>query len=62
MIIHHLSCVSACPLGGHMMDGLSTLRLRGRLSSHCLLLESRGALILVDTGYGVRDVRAPRTP
>jgi glyoxylase-like metal-dependent hydrolase (beta-lactamase superfamily II) len=61
MRIHHLNCVSACPLGGHLMDGLSGARLRGRLTSHCLLLETNRHLVLVDTGYGLRDVQAPRS-
>lgn len=60
MRIHHLNCVSACPVGGLLMDGLSTTSLRGRLTSHCLLVETEGALVLVDTGYGLRDVAAPR--
>jgi len=61
MIIHHLNCVSACPVGGRFMDGISTGPRRARLTSHCLLVESRGSLVLVDTGYGLRDVHAPRT-
>src|SRR4051794_39670975 len=61
MRIHHLNCVSACPLGGLLMDGFTTDSLRGRLTSHCLLLERSDGLVLVDTGYGLRDVAAPRT-
>jgi glyoxylase-like metal-dependent hydrolase (beta-lactamase superfamily II) len=60
MKIHHLNCVSACPLGGLLMDGKS-MKLRGRLASHCLLIETANELVLVDTGYGLRDVAAPRT-
>jgi glyoxylase-like metal-dependent hydrolase (beta-lactamase superfamily II) len=59
MRIHHLNCVSACPLGGAIMDGVSTGALRGRLTSHCLLIEASGSLVLVDTGYGLRDVNDP---
>ncbi|MFO0575304.1 MAG: MBL fold metallo-hydrolase [Polyangia bacterium] len=59
MRVHHLNCVSGCPLGGALMDGLSHASLRGRLTSHCLLVESDFGLILVDTGYGLRDVRGP---
>jgi glyoxylase-like metal-dependent hydrolase (beta-lactamase superfamily II) len=61
MRIHHLNCVSACPLGGLLMDGFSGSRLRGRLTSHCLLLETTHSLVLVDTGYGLRDVASPRS-
>ena len=58
--IHHLNCVSACPLGGRLMDGVSpSVWQRGCLCCHCLLLETRSGLALVDTGYGLQDVRQP---
>jgi glyoxylase-like metal-dependent hydrolase (beta-lactamase superfamily II) len=60
MRVHHLNCVSACPLGGLLMDGMSAGSLRGRLTSHCLLLEAANSLVLVDTGYGMQDVAFPR--
>jgi glyoxylase-like metal-dependent hydrolase (beta-lactamase superfamily II) len=41
------------------MDGQSK-KLRGRLACHCLLLEGDGGLILIDTGFGTRDVEQPR--
>lgn len=47
MRIHHLNCVSTCPLGG-------------RLCCHCLLLETQQGLVLVDTGLGPQDVRDPQ--
>lgn len=59
MRVHHLNCVSACPLGGLLMDGFSKDALRGRLTSHCMLLETPEGLVLVDTGYGLRDVHDP---
>ncbi|MDB5885822.1 MAG: beta-lactamase [Polaromonas sp.] len=61
MRIHHLNCISTCPLGGRLMDGKthSILR-RGHLCCHCLLLESDDGLVLVDTGLGLRDVRNPQ--
>ena len=58
--IHHLNCVSSCPLGGLLVDGVSK-NLRGRLVCHCLLIEAHDHLILADTGFGLRDVAAPRT-
>lgn len=61
MRIHHLNCVSACPLGGFLLDGMSAGSLRGRLVTHCLLLETDQGLVLIDTGYGLRDVHAPRS-
>src|SRR5688500_8899023 len=43
------------------MDGMSTDAIRGRLTSHCLLIEGSDSLVLVDTGYGRRDVADPRS-
>jgi glyoxylase-like metal-dependent hydrolase (beta-lactamase superfamily II) len=60
--VHHLNCVSGCPLGGRLMDGRSPSVLqRGSLCSHCLLLETDHGLTLVDTGYGLKDVSDPRS-
>jgi glyoxylase-like metal-dependent hydrolase (beta-lactamase superfamily II) len=61
MRVHHLNCISACPLGGALMDGVSHDGLRARLATHCLLLETERSLVLVDTGYGLRDVHDPRS-
>jgi glyoxylase-like metal-dependent hydrolase (beta-lactamase superfamily II) len=58
MRIHHLNCISTCPLGGALMDG-RTVGLRGRLTCHCLLLETPRGLVLIDTGFGLRDVANP---
>lgn len=60
MRVHHLNCISGCPLGGFVMDGMSIESLRGRLTSHCLLVELDDGLVLIDTGYGLRDVANPR--
>ena len=59
MRIRHLNCISTCPLGGRIMDGRS-LGVRGRLTNHCLLVETDAGLVLVDTGLGLRDVADPR--
>ncbi|WP_437958390.1 MBL fold metallo-hydrolase [Sorangium sp. So ce119] len=59
MRIHHLNCISTCPIGGALMDG-QTLGLRGRLTCHCLLLETDSGLVLVDTGLGLLDVSMAR--
>jgi glyoxylase-like metal-dependent hydrolase (beta-lactamase superfamily II) len=62
MHIHHLNCISTCPLGGKLMDGTTkSVFERGHLTCHCLLVESHNGLILVDTGLGLRDVENPRT-
>ena len=59
MRVHHLNCISECPLGGALMDGHSH-GLRARLSVHCLALETRDGLVLVDTGFGLGDVHHPK--
>ncbi len=55
MRIHHLNCGTCCPLGGALFDGVSDGAL-GRLVCHCLLIESDQGLILIDTGFGTKDV------
>jgi glyoxylase-like metal-dependent hydrolase (beta-lactamase superfamily II) len=61
MRLHHLNCISSCPLGGRLMDGRSRSMLRrGELCCHCLLIETRQGLVLVDTGFGLNDVHSPR--
>lgn len=60
MRIHHLNCISSCPLGGWLMDGQTVSSLRGRLTCHCLLIETSEGLVLVDTGFGLQDVFRPR--
>jgi glyoxylase-like metal-dependent hydrolase (beta-lactamase superfamily II) len=61
MRIHHLNCISSCPLGGRLMDGRTrSILARGELCNHCLLLEGERGLTLVDTGFGLRDVADPR--
>lgn len=40
------------------MDGRSK-GLRGRLACRCVLVETEAGLVLIDTGYGLRDVAAP---
>jgi glyoxylase-like metal-dependent hydrolase (beta-lactamase superfamily II) len=60
MRIHHLNCISECVLGGALLDS-HTLGLRACLPVHCLLVESPDGLVLVDTGFGLGDVRDPRT-
>jgi glyoxylase-like metal-dependent hydrolase (beta-lactamase superfamily II) len=62
MKVHHLNCISTCPLGGRLMDGRThSLVERGLLTCHCLLVETSSGLVLVDTGFGLRDVANPRT-
>jgi len=46
--VHHLDLCSMCPFGV------------GRMVVHALLVETSDRLVLVDTGMGLEDVRAPR--
>lgn len=47
-----------CPIGGFLLGRRG--RGRGELVAHCLLLETeRDGLVLVDTGFGTRDVASP---
>jgi glyoxylase-like metal-dependent hydrolase (beta-lactamase superfamily II) len=62
MRIHHLNCGTDCPFGGAFFDGRSVSPL-GRLVCHCLLVETPShGLVLIDTGYGLRDVHHPHEP
>ncbi|MDQ0838680.1 MBL fold metallo-hydrolase [Sphingomonas faeni] len=55
MKVHHLNCGTCCPMGGHLFDGYST-GISAHLVCHCLLIETENGLVLVDTGYGTRDI------
>ncbi|WP_254217149.1 MBL fold metallo-hydrolase, partial [Burkholderia multivorans] len=62
MVIHHLNCISTCPLCGRLMNGSRHgIFERGSLACHCVLIETRDSLVLVDTGFGLRDVADPRS-
>lgn len=53
--VHHLNCATMCPVAGFLTGqrGLG----RGHMVAHCLLVETeRDGLVLVDTGFGMRDV------
>ena len=62
MRVHHLNCISSCPLGGKLMDaGPETLLQRGHLTNHSLLIETGSELVLVDTGFGLQEVANPHS-
>lgn len=58
MRIHHLNCGTMCPFGGRLFDGISAGP-SARLVCHTLLIETDAGLVLVDTGFGSRDVAHP---
>jgi glyoxylase-like metal-dependent hydrolase (beta-lactamase superfamily II) len=59
MKIHHFDLGPCRPLGGRLMDGVSP-GLVARITCHCLLLETPAdGLVLVDTGFGLRDTMRP---
>ena len=52
--VHHLNCATMCPVAGWLMGANGW---RARMIAHCLVLETeRDGLVLVDTGFGTRDI------
>jgi glyoxylase-like metal-dependent hydrolase (beta-lactamase superfamily II) len=49
-----------CPRGGRLFGGTGGPWSVAPMCCHCLLIESREGLILVDTGLGVEDIADPR--
>lgn len=49
MKVYHLNCITTSPLIW-----------KGHLSNHCLLVETNRELVLIDTGFGLNDVRDPK--
>jgi glyoxylase-like metal-dependent hydrolase (beta-lactamase superfamily II) len=58
--IHHLNCGTMCPRGARLIAGEGGLLAEARLVCHCLLIEGAEGLVLIDTGFGLDDVRSPR--
>jgi glyoxylase-like metal-dependent hydrolase (beta-lactamase superfamily II) len=59
MRVHHLNCGSMCPLGQRLINGEGRWLGKAQMCCHCLLIEGRNGLILVDTGLGTADVANP---
>jgi glyoxylase-like metal-dependent hydrolase (beta-lactamase superfamily II) len=60
MRVHHLSCLTLCPLASRLINGRGSLFERGRMECHCLLIETAAhGLVLVDTGIGLDDCASP---
>ena len=60
MKVHHLNCGSMCPLGRRLINGEGGWLAPAHMCCHCLLIEGRNGLILVDTGLGTADISNPR--
>lgn len=60
MKIHHLNCGSLCPVCKKLLQGSGGWLESASMCCHCLLIESRDGLVLVDTGFGVNDVIKPQ--
>ena len=56
--IHHLNCGTLCPYGGKIVSGEGGWT-GARLVCLCLLVETADALVLIDTGMGIGDLRNP---
>ena len=54
--MHHLNCGTFCPAGSGRLGRVTGLR---ELVCHCLLIETSEGLVLVDSGFGSRDVDRP---
>lgn len=59
MKVHHLNCGSMCPIGRRLLTGKGGWLEPAHMCCHCLLIEGRDGLILVDTGLGTGDVLEP---
>ncbi len=58
--IHHLGCGTMCPHGERLISGEGSVLGAARLICHCLLVEGAEGLILIDTGFGLDDMRNTR--
>lgn len=58
--IHHLNCATLCPVSAKLINGEGSLFKRARMICHCLLVETNGGLVLIDSGLGVNDVQNPK--
>lgn len=49
-----------CPHGGRLISGQGSLLGKARIICHCLLVEGADGLVLIDTGFGLQDMRNTR--
>jgi len=53
--IHHLNCGTLCTGDNLLLKPFAP----AHLSCHCLLVEGKNGLILIDTGFGLNEVQRP---
>jgi glyoxylase-like metal-dependent hydrolase (beta-lactamase superfamily II) len=58
--VRHLSCGTLCPHGGRLISGEGGVLGGARIVCHCLLVEGADGLVLIDTGFGLDDMRDTR--
>lgn len=58
--IHHLNCGTMCPHGRRFLAGDGGILQTTQLCCHCLLIETDGGLVLVDSGLGTQDIQSPK--
>lgn len=59
MRIHHLNCGTLRPIGRRLLTGEGGWRDSAPLYNHCILIEGRRGLALIDSGIGTRDIAHP---
>lgn len=59
MRVHIVNCGTFCPRSRRLFNGAGGLFETGRMVCNCLVIEGPAGLILVDTGFGLDDVRRP---
>ncbi len=62
MHVYHLNCGTQYPYSARLVNGTGTILSSGCLVGHCLLIETQHGLILVDTGFGLKDIADPTRP
>lgn len=60
MKLHHLGCGTLCPHGRKLFNGDGGVLEKARIVCHCLLVEGADGLTLIDTGFGLDDMRNTR--
>jgi glyoxylase-like metal-dependent hydrolase (beta-lactamase superfamily II) len=59
MRVYHLNCGTSRLFGTVFVNGSGGIFTRGLTVTHCLLIEASGELVLIDTGYGIKDYTEP---